>query len=375
MPPRGKTSSVGVEGPLRGGIRSGKASDSLMSQARPPESLDVRDVILTSLQADDGPRQFVFDDEPAGVPIAESGEGAQVESDNLIYHGGRLISDLSYVNLYISGDSSWSRTEVEQIDSRLAAAMRDEALNNVLRQYFNNQPIRSTALASHPLVGYTPKTVTRGDIQLIIEWLHRQGFLKTFDLKNTVFNLMLPSGTVLTADNRPSISLRDDIAQELPGVSADQIPPSEEGDSRSGLAGYHGSVVTRNDERIYYTVNVYSESRSNGAMNGASIFRDPWRNIVATVYHHLAETRTNPDVEEAMRQTSETNAKSYLGWVSPAGLEVGDYPIRARIPLRSVFREVPLASGQGLVPIQLLYSNAVQGPEGPISQLHALPTK
>ena len=141
------------------------------------------------------------------------------------------------------------------------------------------------------------------------------------------------------------------------------------------MAGYHGSVVTQNAERLYYTVNVYSESRSNGAMNGVSVFREPWRNVVATLYHHLAETRTNPDVEEAMRQTSETIGTGYLGWVSPAGLEVGDYPIRARIPLRSVFREVPLVSGQGVVPIQLLYSNAAQAPEGPISQLHTLQTR
>ena len=223
MPPRGEISSVGVDGSLRGGIRTGKAPASLISQTRPATSADV---ILTSLQSDDGPRQFVFDDEPA----AEPGEDAEVDSDNLIYRGGRLISDLYYVNLYISGDTSWSRTDVEQIDSRLSAAMKDEALNNVLRQYFNNQPIRSTVLASHPLVGYTPKTVTRGDIQLIMEWLHRQGFLKTFDLKNTVFNLLLPSGTVLTADNKPSYSLRDDIAQELPRVSANDIPPFEEGD-------------------------------------------------------------------------------------------------------------------------------------------------
>lgn len=334
---------------MRGALRLQKASDSRLSRKG---MLVMSEVMLTSLSSADG----------------------ESESDDLVYHGGRLIADLTYVNLYVGGDPSWSRTDVEQIDSRLAAAMRDESLNNVLRQYFNNQPLRTTVLASHPLVGYAPDTVTRGDIQLIMEWLHRQGFLRPFDLKNTVFNLLLPSGTVLTADNRPSFTLRDDIAQELPGVSAEQIPPFEEGNSRSGMAGYHGSVVTRNNDRVYYTVTVYSESLSSGAMNGIPIFREPWRNVVATLYHHLAETRTNPDVEEAMRRTSETNAKDYLGWVSPSGLEVGDYPIRARIPLRSVFRDVQLASGQGLVPIQLLYSNAVHGPEGPISHVHPLPT-
>jgi hypothetical protein len=35
-----------------------------------------------------------------------------------------------------------------------------------------------------------------------------------------------------------------------------------------------------------------------------------------------------------------------------------------------VMREVPLADGSGMVPIQLMWSNAVAGPEGPISRPH-----
>ena len=32
-----------------------------------------------------------------------------------------------------------------------------------------------------------------------------------------------------------------------------------------------------------------------------------------------------------------------------------------------VMREVPLADGSGTVPIQLMWSNAVGGPEGPVT--------
>jgi hypothetical protein len=307
-------------------------------------------------------REFDFFNDP--------GDTSSSGDNNLKYHGGRTIRDLSYVNLYISGDTKWTRTDVEQIDSRLAAAMRDERLNNVLLQYFENQPIRSTPLPSHPLVGYTPKTVTRGDVQNMIGWLHHQGFLKSFDLQNTVFNLLLPAGSILTASDQPSTAVSDEVAVGVPDASSGAVPAFEEGNSTAGLAGYHGSVVTANDERVYYTVSVYSQRGASGTTNGIPIFRDPWKNIVATVYHQLIESRTNPDVEETLRHASDEDAKRYLGWVSDSGLEVGDGPIRSNLPLTTVFREVPLANGGGVVPIQLPWSNAIQGPEGPISQPH-----
>lgn len=307
-----------------------------------------------------------------GESEAVIGNGSASAHD-LKYRGGRVIRDLYYVNLYISGDTNWSRTDIEQIDANLSAAMQDPHLNNVLLQYFNNQSINSTALPSHPLVGYIPNTVTRGDIQNILEWLHRQGFLQSFDLQNTVFNLLLPSGTVLTANNNAAIAIRDQSGASSSNSSGDRLPPSEEGDSWSGLAGYHGSVVTATDDRVYYTVSVYSQRGASGKTQGIPAFAIPWKNVVATLYHQLIESRTDPDVEEAIRHTANGNAEQYLGWVSDSGLELGDVPIRSNIPLTSVFREVPLANGTGNVPIQLPYSNAIHGPEGPIAQPHPLP--
>ena len=251
--------------------------------------------------------------------------------------------------------------------------MRDEYLNNVLLQYFDNQPIRSTALPSHPLVGYTPGTVTRGDIQNMIGWLHRQGFLRSFDLQNTVFNLLLPPGSVLTVDNRASIPVSDEVAGSTPSDSKGVIPEFEEGSSLTGLAGYHGSVVTAGNDRVYYAVSVYSERGRNQTTNGIPVFREPWKNVVATLYHQLVESRTNPDVEEVMRHVSDENAKQYLGWASDSGLEAGDVPLLANMSLSSVFREVPLADGSGVVPVQLPWSNVIGGPEGPRSQPHPRP--
>lgn len=300
-------------------------------------------------------------------------ESSQVPNHTLKYHGGRTIRDLFYVNLYISGDTKWTQTDVEKIDRHLVAAMSDEHLNNVLLQYFENQPIRSTALPSHPLVGYSPGTVSRGDIQNMIGWLHHRGFLRSFDLQNTVFNLLLPPGSVLTVDNRASIAVSDEVAGSMPSDSTGSLPAFEEGDSLTGLAGYHGSVVTADSTRVYYAVSVYSERGTNQTTNGIPMFTEPWKNVVATLYHQLVESRTNPDVEETIRNESDESAKQHLGWASDAGLEAGDIPLLANVPLKSVFLEVPLANGSGVVPVQLPWSNAAGGPEGPRPQPHTQP--
>lgn len=285
-----------------------------------------------------------------------------------------MIRDLSYVNLYVSGDKEWATADIEQIDESLSAAMRDEHLNNVLLQYFNNQPIRSTALPSHPLVGYTPKIVSRGDVQNYVSYLHRQGFLAAYDLQNTVFNLLLPPGTVLTtdptaADTQPTQSTGQTASSRQFSSESDDV------DSRAGLGGYHGSVVSTNGERIYFAVGVYSQRFVNGATNGIPVFGESWKNVVATLYHQLIEARTDPDVEDAIRDSTDLNSDRKLGWVSDSGLEIGDIPIRANVPITSVVREVPLADGSGTVPVQLPYSNYAQGPEGPISQPHPLPSQ
>lgn len=293
-------------------------------------------------------------------------------NEDLKYRGGRIIRDLFYVNLYVSGDTEWSAADVERIDGSLSAAMRDEHLNNVLLQYYNNQAISSIALPSHPLVGYTPKTVTRGDIQNYAAYLHQQGFLQSYDLRNTVFNFLLPPGTVLTANSGAANAQRD-TSDARTFETLDIVQKDNEVDSVRGLGGYHGSVVTAAGGRIYFSVGVYSQRFANGATNGIPVFNEPWKNVVATLYHQLVEARTDPDVEDAIQKSSDLNTGRYLGWVSDTGQEIGDFPIHANVPITSVIREVPLADGSATVPVQLPYSNFVHGPEGPITQPHPLP--
>ena len=120
---------------------------------------------------------------------------------------------------------------------------------------------------------------------------------------------------------------------------------------------------------------VYSERYANGSTNGIPVFREPWKNVVAALYHQLIEARTNPDVEEAIRDPSLLNDDRTLGWVSDSGLEIGDIPLSANFPLTSVITEVPLANGSGSVPVQLPYSNYAGAPEGPITQPHPLPSQ
>jgi hypothetical protein len=84
--------------------------------------------------------------------------------------------------------------------------------------------------------------------------------------------------------------------------------------------------------------------------------------VVATFYHELVEARTDADVEEGR-----------VAWVNNQfpSEEIGDIPMSlAGANLGKVMKEVPLSDGSGTVPIQLMWSNAVGGPEGPIPAPH-----
>jgi hypothetical protein len=277
--------------------------------------------------------------------------GIQPSPDHdLVYHGGLTIATLVYKSFYVGGRDAWPRTDLENIDNALAAAMSDVGLSNVMCQYFTRMPTCEPA-PSEILPGPPPSLVNKPDVESLVASLKAQGKLDGFDLSSTVFNLLLPSGTVLTDDSA--------------GKSEHHPPPSskqeEAARSPEGLGGYHGSTHT-GGITAYYAVGVYSETR-NGQTNGIDAFRTPWKNVVATFYHELNEARTDADVEEANNQGKD----SLLGWVSSEGEECGDYPIFEAANLALVFQDVPLANGAGTVPIQFQYSNQVHGPEGPVA--------
>jgi hypothetical protein len=301
-------------------------------------------------------------------------------AEDLIYHGGKTIKDLTFTNLYIGDTAAWPLTDIASIDKSLAAAMGDAGLNAVMSQYFGNAPITATFKPSRVLRGTPTPSFSHGDVVALVKALVKGGELAGFDFGSTVFNLILPKGTTLTTDLKKTHAQTSGARREPAlGAQARNVVRraftaragralgalAETTDSSlAGLGGYHGSVhVTKPKATIYYAISVYSEG-----VNGIVAFDQPWKNIVATSYHELQEVRTDPDVEDSLKQRSLRKATRLLGWVSASGNEVGDFPMsEAGADLAEVMQEVPLADGSGTVPLQFMYSNRVHGPEGAVS--------
>lgn len=246
---------------------------------------------------------------------------------NLRYFGGTTLPSLRYTTVYAG---AWADADRTALNRALAAAMRDPGLNNVLAQYFPKTEVTATFAGSKLHEAPVPSRATREVVEALVTEL---------DLGPSVACVCLPRGAVLV--------------------------DAGEADSRHGLGGYHGSVRVNGSNR-YYAVAAYSEGD-----NGIVAFDEPWKNVCATLYHELQETRTDPDVEDAIRMGSAPGSDRLLGWYSPRGGEIGDIPIaEANGDLSLVMKEVPLADGSGTVPVQLMWSNAVDGPEGPITTPH-----
>jgi hypothetical protein len=304
----------------------------------------------------------------AGLPGAEAIAPGLIPtpSHDLHFHGGKTIADLHFRNFYIGADA-WPAEDITKVDAALGAAMSDSYLNNVMEQYFPGS-ISSTFDGSEKLSGPAPELVSQGDLEALIASLAETGKFAGSDLGSTVFNFMLPPGTVLNDDiGTSSVSSHAETGKN----SGDKenkslIPDDDETDSLHGLGGYHGSVH-RNGETIYYAVGVYSQVLPDGTANGIPVFDAPWKNVVATFYHELNEARTDSDVGDAIRAGDDPIAVKFLGWASKQGQECGDFPVfEAGNDLSLVFQEVELADGGGKVPVQFLYSNHVHGPEGPL---------
>jgi hypothetical protein len=286
---------------------------------------------------------------------------------DLIYHGGHTITDLVFTNFYVGGTAAWNGSDVQNIDKALAAAISDVDLNNVMVQYFPSGKITSTFKPSQVLAGPRPKVVSQGDVENLVKQLFAAGSLDGFDFTSTVFNFMLPSGTILNTNEAPTTAAIAAQA-EKPVAVKKGVPVEEEEDSTQGLGGYHGSVHVGTGARrqiIYYAVGVFSETLPDGTVNGIPVFPEPWKSVVATFYHELNEARTDPDVEDAIRAGNDPNASKFLGWTSKQGEECGDFPVFEANPLTKVFQEVPLTNGSGTVPVQFQYSDSAHGPEGP----------
>jgi hypothetical protein len=291
---------------------------------------------------------------------------------DLRFRGGKTIAQLIFTNFFLGGSNAWNATDRQSIDRALAAAMSDRNLNNVMMQYFNNQAITSQFKPSTLLTDPPPAVVSQGDVEGLVNTLHDQGQLNGFDFASTVFNFMLPRGTVLTDDPQPTQAATApwrSAQAPSPQTPTAVIPHEDQARSLLGLGGYHGSIHV-GQAILYYAVGVFSETRADGTNNGIPAFDQPWKNVVATFYHERNEARTDPDVEDAIRAGNDSTVERFLGWTSDQGEECGDFPIDEATSLSLVFKEVRLADGSGTVPIQFQYANAVHGPEGPIPQPH-----
>jgi hypothetical protein len=293
---------------------------------------------------------------------------------NLHFFGGRTIEHLTFTNVYLGGRAAWQDDDMKSIDGSLCAAMEDQHLNNVLAQYFEDGKISAAFKPSRVLEGPLPKRVFRDTVEGFVASLDESNGLSGFNLGSTVFCFMLPKGTVLVdgfstdrARHRAEHENEDDERAARRGNLA-AAERDEAADSKHGLGGYHGSIHAMRGsatDTVYYAVGVYSEGT-----NGIVAFDKPWKNVCATFYHELQEARTDPDVEDAIRAGNDPRANDFLGWYSPRGGEIGDIPMEEAGPdLGAVMQEVPLVNG-GRAPVQLMWSNAVGGPEGPIATKH-----
>ena len=260
--------------------------------------------------------------------------------DDLLFHGGKVVPQMEFQNIFLGSSVDWKQSDIANINTAIGRAMRDKRLNNVMGQYF---PGASVTCDQRPLLLLNDPKPTRMDepaVQAKIIALHDQQMIKKTALSSTLFNLVLPPGTVLTLESSSSLN---------------------------GLGGYHGSVhFKRNGKKItlYYSANVFSQILPGNRENGIVVFNQPWKNVVGTLYHELNEFRTDPDVNDAIIH----NEDDFLGWTSRQGHECGDQPIFVASSLSQVFKEV-LASGKK-TPVQFMFSNAVHGAEGPINQPH-----
>jgi hypothetical protein len=277
---------------------------------------------------------------------------------NLVDNGGATIPQLTFINCYVGGAGDWSPDDMKNIDAALSAAMSDADLQSVVEQYFVGESVTSTMLPSIQHDVNLPGTVCKNYAEKLAEQLHGAGVLGNADALQSVINIMLPEGILLSDDFSPgsgAAAHEQEEEHERRRRGVIKLDPDDAANSKEGLGGYHGNIHLAGGGSCYYAVGVYSEGD-----NGIVAFDEPWKNVVATFYHELVEARTDAAVEDVNR----TGNGKLLGWYSDGGRgEIGDLPINASGgDLSLVFKEVQLADGSGTVPIQLMWSNAASGP-------------
>src|ERR1700736_6478734 len=148
---------------------------------------------------------------------------------DLKYQGGKTIQNLRFMNFYVGGDA-WNSGDIANVDKALAAAMSDPNLNNVMVQYFPG-PITTNFDGSQTLSGSAPQVISQGDVEQMVTTFYNGGKLTTHDLTSTVFNFMLPPGTVLNTDTALAAGARRvTAAVKTPTVNRKAIVVQDDAD-------------------------------------------------------------------------------------------------------------------------------------------------
>jgi hypothetical protein len=286
----------------------------------------------------------------------------------LLRRGGRILADLAYKTFYhgpawvadpAQPDANPHAVARRRIDTAIAAAMRDPGLNAILGQYFAGAAVTATALPSELLDD--PRSdpsaaIDETDIRRIITALVPTR-LAGLDFARTVINIVLQEYT-------PVRVVGLDERERPAGAPVGAGVPHDAPYSGLGLAGFHGSVpaaVAGTAVDVLYSVVVWSDGPIGIAVPGWQ----PWERITAILYHELQETRTNPDVDAAVR----TGRSDLIGWNTdplpgPDGIdcrEIADLPLILTADAQAEsFVRVQVAGPDGgpmTVPIQRLWSN------------------
>ena len=145
---------------------------------------------------------------------------------------------MEFQNIFLGGQASWLVSDIDLINTAITLAMQDRKLNNVVKQYFDSG-VNLTCDARPLLVldEAKPVELDEPDVQQLVARLLQQDKVSDSDLGTTIFNLVLPPGTVLKLDQDNSLG---------------------------GLGGYHGSVhfqLNGRSQTAYYSANVFSGRR------------------------------------------------------------------------------------------------------------------
>jgi len=161
--------------------------------------------------------------------------------DDLIFHGGKIVPQMEFQNVFLGGQASWQASDIDSINSAITLAMQDRRLNNVIKQYF----VDIASLACDPRTSVVleepnPGELDEPDVQQTVVRLLKERKLSDSGLDTVIFNLLLPPGCVLRLGDS---------------------------DSMNGLGGYHGSVhfdQGGKSLRAYYSANVFSQRLPDG---------------------------------------------------------------------------------------------------------------